>query len=284
MIKPTTNGETSMNRRIRTAQIAATLLALSATCGAQAAEGYATWDNFEGVTQINEKLWLGTERHRMIEGGALRMIQRDLGSQTNNTDVFSNSWSTSLTNPGLVTQMKGSIAVNAFEISHCAANANAGLLQARMQGQFFNAGPGVPAPGNRTNDVGALIRLRRDSNSPDGALVLRVQGTVYQCTTSDCNSGSVSLGDVDLGFASLGESVVLKMEWDKPNKRFNFFRGSDPVQRVPYAVSDALAPGVRFAVIGTRTTVPHCMAGRTEGFIDATFDNISLNASAVPPP
>jgi hypothetical protein len=277
-----TNRGTDMNRRNRTAQLAAALLALGAACGARAAEGYTTWDNFEGATQVNEKRWLGTDRHRMIEGGALRMIQRDLGSQTNNTDVFNNSWSTSLTNPGPVTQMKGSITVNAFEISHCAANANVGVLQARFTGSFFNAGPGVPAPGNRINDVGAVIRLRRDSNSADAANVLRVQGTVFQCTTSDCNYGTIGLGDVDLGTALVGETVVLKMEWDKPNKRFNFFRGSDPVQRVTYAVSDALAPASSYRLIGTRTTVTHCMAGRTEGFIDAKFDNISVNASALP--
>lgn len=280
--KTDTNKGTDMNRRNRTAHFAAALLALGATWGARAAEAYTNWDNFDGATQINEKRWLGTERHRLIEAGVLRMIQRDLGSQTNNTDVFSNSWSTSVANPAAVTQMQGSVTVNAFELSHCAANANAGILQARLNGQFFNAGPAVPAPGDRINDVGAVIRLRRDSNSADAANVLRVQGTVYQCTTSDCNYGAVSLGDVDLGTALVGETVVLKMEWDKPNKRFNFYRGSDPVQRVTYAVSDTLAPGVRFAVIGTRTTLAHCMAGRTEGFMDAKFDNISLNASAVP--
>lgn len=280
--KTDTNKGTDMNRRNRTAHFAAALLALGATWGARAAEAYTNWDNFDGATQINEKRWLGTERHRLIEAGVLRMIQRDLGSQTNNTDVFSNSWSTSVANPAAVTQMQGSVTVNAFELSHCAANANAGILQARLNGQFFNAGPAVPAPGDRINDVGAVIRLRRDSNSADAANVLRVQGTVYQCTTSDCNYGAVSLGDVDLGTALVGETVVLKMEWDKPNKRFNFYRGSDPVQRVTYAVSDTLAPGVRFAVVGTRTTLAHCMAGRTEGFMDAKFDNISLNASAVP--
>jgi hypothetical protein len=277
-----TNRGTDMNRRNRTAQLAAALLTLAAACGAQAAAAYTDWDNFDGATQINEKLWLNADRHRMIEGGALRMIQRDLGSQTNNTDVFNNSWSASLTNPGPVTQMKGSITVNAFEISHCAANPNAGVLQARLNGSFFNAGPGVPAPGNRVNDVGAVIRLRRDSNSADASNLLRVQGTVFQCTTSDCNYGTIGLGDVDLGTAVVGETVVLKMEWDKPNKRFNFFVGNNPVQRVTYAVSDALAPASEYRLIGTRTTVAHCMAGRTEGFMDAKFDNISVNASALP--
>lgn len=258
------------------------LLLFASAAQAQALQKYTEFDNFDGATEIDAARWLGMERHRMIEGGALRVIQRDLGSQTGNSGVFSSSLNTSMTNPSLVTQMKGVITVNAFEITHCAGNAEAGTVQARLVGEFFNAGPGVPPAGNRFNDVGATIRLRRDSNSADAANVLRVQGTVYQCTTSDCNYGSISLGDVDLGTALIGEAVTLRMEWDQPNKRVNFYRGTDPVKRVTYAVSDSLAPGVAFRYISTRTTVANCMAGRTTGFMDAKFDNISVNASAAP--
>lgn len=271
----------STNRAL--AGAGALLLALAAP-QAQALESYTNFDNFDGSTAIGETRWLGMERHRMIEGGALRMIQRDLGSQTANSGVFSSSWNTNLTNPSIVTQMKGVITVNAFDITSCAASAEVGQLQARMIGEFFNAGPGVPAEGNRINDVGAVVRLVRSSNSADAANVLRVQGTVYQCTTSDCNYGSVSLGDVDLGTALIGEAVTLRMEWDKPNKRFNFYRGTDPVKRMPYGVSDALAPGSTYRIVGTRTTLANCMAGRTSGFMDATFDNIYVNTSAAPAP
>lgn len=178
-----------------------------------------------------------------------------------------------------MTQIKGSIVVNAFESSHCGASAAVGLVQARFDGRFFNSGPGIP--NSEMNDVGAVVRLRRDSNSADAANVLRVQGTVYQCTQADCNFGSVSLGDVDLGTALVGETVALKLEWDQPNKHFNFFRGS-AVQRVTYAVSDAFGPWSLYRNVGTRTSVPTCLAGRTTGFMDAVFDNIAVNASALP--
>lgn len=258
------------------------LLLLASAAQAQALQNYTNFDNFDSAAEISEARWLGMERHRMIEGGALRMIQRDLGSQTGNSGIFSNSWSSSLRNPHLITQIKGVITANAFDITHCADNPDLGLLQARFNIAFFNTGPGVPPPGNRINDVGATIRLRREANSMDPANMLRVQGTVYQCTTSDCNYGAFSLGDVDLGTALIGEAVTLRMEWDPPNKRFNFYRGTDPVKRVNYAVSDALAPGGPFAVIGTRTTVASCMDGRKSGFMDAKFDSISVNASAAP--
>ncbi len=268
-------------KRARAGAGALLLLAAAAT-PVQALEGYTNFDNFDGATAIDMKRWLAPERHRMIEGKALRMIQRELGSQTGNSGVFSSSNSTNMTNPTLITQIKGVITVNAFETTHCAANAEPSGVQARFVAQFFNAGPGVPSSGNRTNDVGATVRLRRESNSGDAPNVLRVQGTVYQCTTSDCNYGSISLGDVDLGTALVGEAVTLQMEWDQPNKRFNFRRGTESVKRVNYAVSDALAPGVAFRAIGTRTTAANCLAGRTTGFMDAKFDDILVNESAAP--
>lgn len=258
------------------------LLYAVASAQAQSLQNYTNFDNFDGATEISEARWLGMERHRMIENGALRTIQRDLGGQTGNSGVFSNSFGTTLTTSAAVTQLKGVITVNAFEVSHCGASAEIGLVQARLAAGFFNSGPGVPSASNRTNDVGAVIRLRRDSNSADPANMLRVQGTVFQCTTADCNYGTVSLGDVDLGTALIGDAVNLRMDWDQPNKRFNFYRDSDPVKRVTYAVSDSLAPGLGAKSIGTRTTVANCMAGRMTGFMDAKFDNIYVNPSALP--
>lgn len=280
----TSREESKMSRNLRAMRVVTVLLAFFAACGARAAEGYTNWDTFDGASEISEQRWLGLERHRMIEGGALRMIQRDRGSQTGNTGMFSNWWDTSLANAGAVTQMKATISVNALEVSHCAANAAQGKVTARINGAFFNAGPGVPSPGNRINDVGAVIEVLRDANSVDPPNVMRLRGSVYQCTQPDCSFGWIGLGGVDLGTATVGESVTVKLEWDKPSKRFNFFRGSDPVQRVSYVVSDALAPALVYRLVGTSTMLAHCTAGRTEGFIDAKFDSIFVNASAAPPP
>lgn len=276
------NMKLSLQSTMKALSAGCALLLSGAAAQAQALQNYTNFDNFDGATEISEARWLGMERHRMIEGGMLRMIQRDLGSQTGNSGVFSNSFGTTLMTSLAVTQMKGVITVNAFEASHCAASGEVGFVQARLAGAFFNAGPGVPSASNRVNDVGAVIRLRRDSNSADPANVLRVQGTVFQCTTADCNYGTISLGDVDLGTALIGAPVTLRMEWDQPNKRFNFYRDADPVKRVTYSVSDSLAPGQGSKSIGTRTTIANCMAGRTTGFMDAKFDNIYVNASAAP--
>lgn len=276
------NRGTTMNRYTLAARRTALVLALGAACGAQAAEAYTNWDNFEGATQIDEQRWLFMERHRMIEQGALRMIQRDLGSQTGNSGVNSSTWATNLANPGAVTQIKGVITVNGYELGDCAASPDSSRVQARLGGEFFNAGPVSPTPGDRTNDVGAVIRLVRESRSADGANVMRVEGLVYQCTTADCNYSQIDLGTVPLGTATVGQAVTLRMEWDKTNNRFNFFRDTDPVKRVTYAVADSLPPVLLYRHLGTRTTTATCMAGRKEAFIDAKFDNVFLNDSAVP--
>ena len=265
----------------RCRQLAVLLLAGSALPPALAVEGYSIWDNFDGATQVSATRWLSFERTRLIEGGVMHLVQRDLGSQTDDSGSFNNNWGANLANPGPVTQLRAVVTVNAYDVTGCGANDSPSTVQARLVGGYFNAGPG-PAV-SRINDVGATVRLRRDSNSADAPGVLRVEGTVFQCTTTDCNN-TIELGSVDLGTAALGEAVTLRLEWEQAKHRFNFFRGSNPVMHVPYAASDAQAPYFRFRAIGTRTGMANCFSGsRTEGFIDAKFDKVSVNASAAPP-
>lgn len=249
---------------------------------AHALEDFASWDNFNAAAQIAPALWQGGERSRLIEGGALHMIQRDLGSQYDNTGLYSTSWNERLQNPGAIRQLKATVTVNDFAVSGCGANTTPSTVQARLGGVFFNAGPGVPS--SQVNDIGAVIRFKRDSNSPDAAGLLRVEGLVFQCSTADCNYDSVVLGSVDLGLATVGQAAVLKTEWDPAKKRFNFYRDSNPVQRVTYTASDAQTAYVPSRWIGTRVNLANCLGGpRTEGFMDAKFDNVYVNASAVAP-
>ncbi len=64
---------------------------------------------------------------------------------------------------------------------------------------------------------------------------------------------------------------------------FAFARGTDPVVQGAYSGSDAQAPWYALRGIGTRTSLANCLAGnRTDGFIDAKFDSINVNASAAP--
>lgn len=268
---------------VKTTGLIALAISALAMSPAQAAEGYAIWDDFNGYTGVNMDKWLSTDRVRVRSAGGLRFLQRDLGSQTDSVGTINNSWGLDLKNPHAITQMRGAISVSQVDMTGCSLAGSAPTeVQARMVGSFFNAGPGMPT--SRIGDVLALVRFARASNSADQANVLRVEGLVVQCQTADCNYGTTAIGVVDLGTVTTGTLVTLKFDWDPANDRFNFYRGSDPVRRISYAgYADSLPPYQAFKQIGTRTNVANCMKGpRPFGVIDALFDNISVNASAAP--
>lgn len=272
------NRESTMKHAACLTTLAIAGLALSPAWGAEA---YANWDNFNGVAELDATRWQAMDRILRIERGALRIAQRDLGGQSSNVGTYGTSWGTNLKNPELITQMRASVTVTDYQVPGCASNTSPSLVQAGMVGAFFNAGPGVPT--SRIADVGAVVRLYRDSDSPDAAGVLRVQGVVFQCTTEDCNTGTTALGVADLGTANLGAAVLLKMDWEPLLKRFNFYPVGNPVVRVNYTANDSQAPYARFRQIGTRTLMANCFSGtRTDGFIDSRFDSINVNASAAP--
>jgi hypothetical protein len=267
-----------MNHSVRLAALA---LAASALSSSHAAEGYAIWDNFDGATEINAARWLGTDRVRLIEAGVLRFVQRDLGSQSGDSGMFSSSWGSRLANPAKVTRLLAAVTVNAFDVTGCGANTAPSSVIAGLNGQFFNAGPGLPT--SSINNVGAVVQFRRGSNSADPIGVLRVEGTVYQCTVADCNYGASVLGSVDLGTAVVGETLSLRVDWDSQANRFGFGRVNNQTFYVNYAVADSQAAFGAFRQIGTRTEMANCLSGnRTEGFIDAKFDAVSVNLSAAP--
>lgn len=266
-----------MNHLLRVAF--AGLLACAAI-GARA-EAYASYDNFDGATRVDPARWLFGERQRLIKGAVLSMVQRDHGMQVSNSGTLNQSWGHDVDEPGAITQMRASVTVNDFSLTGCAGNASPSMVQARLVGGFFNVS--ANAPTSRVGDVVGVVRFYRYSNSADGAGVLRVQGIVVQCTTADCNYDQIDLGNVDLGTASIGQTLSLRLEWDAARNRFSFYRGSDPVQRVTYAVSDSQPPFQGFRQLGTRTFVANCLNGpRTEAFVDAKFDNFSVNQTAAP--
>jgi hypothetical protein len=177
--------------------------------------------------------------------------------------------------------MRAWVKVNDYELTGCTANPEPSEIQARLLGFYFNAGP---ASTGRVNDIGASVRLIRASDSSDAPGVLRVEGLVFQCTTEDCNSGTLVLGSVDLGTTAVGTLVQLKVEWEQTSKRFNFYYGNIPVQRITYEVSDTSPPTAGHArLIGTRTNVANCLtAPRAMGYVSASFDHFAVNQSAAP--
>lgn len=255
--------------------------ALAAPVAAQAAEAYVTYETFTGQTQISPQRWLFMERTRQSVGGALLLVQRDLGDQFSNSGVLPLNWSTSLVNPATILQMRSSMTVNDMAVTGCAQNAEASSVHARMIGSFFNTGPQVG--GDRTNDVLALVRLTRASNTADAAGVVQVLGNVVRCLNADCSGAVEIIGTADMGTTTFGTTLSMRMEWEPASNRFNFYRANDPVIRISYAYGDALQPSLPFKNVQTRTQLANCVSGeRSTGYVSAKFDNVAVNASALP--
>lgn len=260
------------------AALAATLLACS---GAHALEAFKTYDTFSAAP-LNPALWADGERVRLIKGGTLNLMQRNWGLTTTDSDVLPISFAEHLTNPATVTELKAKITVNALEVHACPTNPSVGQSRARIFGTFFNIGS--PVPGSEVGDVLAQVKLTRFSNSTDPVGVLRVQGSVVICTSADCSS-STNIGSVaDLGTVTLGQAATVQLQWNKAGNKFQFSRdGGAFVGSVAYTQTDASPPGVALAELSTKMEIPSCTTGpRLSGMVDAIFDNVAVNASAVP--
>jgi hypothetical protein len=253
---------------------------LAAAAPAQALEPLHVYDRFADKT-IDPSRWQDNEKIRVIRGGRMQLMQRTWGLGTSDALLTPTNWHSNLQAPQNVTALKARITVSALETTACPSNPAVGEARARLIGGFFNTG--TPTPGSQLNDVIAQVRLTRTSNSPDPAGVLRVQGVVALCLSPDCNS-VVTIGNVvDLGTAMIGTPTTVQMQWDKPSKTFYFARDGATTGTVAYAESDANPPGVNFRQLSTRVNVPSCQsAPRVSGLVDALFDNVLVNQSAVP--
>lgn len=270
-----------MSKR-RLTSIALALVAGSTMLPAAAAESYTLWDNFNNATAMNPDRWSGLERTRIVKDGVARFTQRDIGTQISDDSSSAASWGMNIRDAtDAIRQMRAVVTMTDYVVEGCPENTQrASVAQARIIGEFFNAGAGAPT--SRIDDVGAVVRLVRQSNSSDGAGVIRVEGVVYRCLSSDCNSVT-GLGSVDLGASALNTAETLRVEWEPELNRFNFQRGSNAKQSVTYEVGDSQPPFQLFRQIGTRTEVASCFSSaRRSVSVSAKFDNFAVNNSAAP--
>ena len=160
----------------------------------------------------------------------------------------------------------------------CAANPSFSTGRARLLGTFFSTGNATP--GSFVGDVIAQIGLRHSSDPGLAAGSLQVVANVDMCTDSGC-SQSLPIGSATLGTATVGQDVLLQMEWDRTNKRFDFKRDGVTTGQIAYTQSDLAAPGRPLMAVGTRLNAASCASGpRTTVMVDARIDNVAVNRSA----
>jgi hypothetical protein len=87
-----------------------------------------------------------------------------------------------------------------------------------------------------------------------------------------------------LGSVGIGTPTTVQLQWDKPGKTFYFARdGATYSGAVAYAQSDASPPSLLFRQLSTRVNLPSCQsAPQVSGMVDARFDNVFVNQSALP--
>ncbi len=252
---------------------------------AHALESLVLYDNFNAPV-INRNKWLGNEglgaeATRLIQGTALRMTYRAYGPTSSNSGLTGSSNRLRFINPATVTAIRATVNVKSVQLVTCPLNPEPLRVRARLQGTFFNAGTPGP-PSDSTNDVVGSIRLQRRGDSADPAGILRVFGGVFRCDDAPCNA-STDLFLQDLGTVALGTSATISVQWDQPNHQFIFGFGATVVT-APYTVSDTSSTANPNKRLDVQVAVPSCTAlPRPTGFIDASFDDVFVNASAAIP-
>lgn len=257
------------------------LLCLAAMASpAQSAEVYKVYDDFTSGL-VDPDRWNQIELVRRQRDGQLVLRQRSLGTQTANTGSQDTNHSMSLDEPARITQLGANITVTEWAATGCTANSTPTEGRARLIGSFFNQG--VSTPGSQVNDVLAQVRVYRRTNASTPAGTLTVEGLALVCTNSDCSTSTLLGGVQDLGTTMVGSSIKVTMAWDQANKQFQFARDGGSPLIVAYALADTTPPSVPLKSLQTRTQMANCFSGpRTEATVEASFDNVVVNASGVP--
>jgi hypothetical protein len=253
--------------------IAATLLGASALC--QAAK-LPLYDNFGGG-EIDRTKWNETEAWRHVEGGKAKLGRWMYGGTGADTGMLFDSWNLSMAGGNAPKGLQATIKVTEMAANGCAFNTSPSRSRARIIATYFNVRPGGPLPNDRTGDILAQILVGRASDSSDPENVLRVEGYLNECTTSDCNGG-VDRASVPLGTVMLGDPITVRIDWSKSANLFRFSRdGGTPVD-VSYTDADGTSSSLPFANLSLRNWAANCISGpRVKTGLAAEFDDVRYN-------
>jgi len=248
---------------------------------AYALEPIVLYDNFTALT-IDDNKWKDTETIRQIKAGKLFLSRRTIGFTGSDVGQVSDGLPLGFINPADVTAIKATVTVTQFDITECTANQAITRTRARLHGEFFNTG--TPTAGSAINDVFAQIALERRSDSTEPPGVFNVKALLVVCLNNDCTSSTIIDNNVkNMGTVTVGTPITLWMRWDAGNNRILFKRDAEAWVAIPYKVQDAALPGRPAKGVSVINNVDNCVSEPTSAFIAATFDNVSVNSSAVQP-
>jgi hypothetical protein len=275
------------------------LVLLVGTWGfAEALEPLKPYDNFEQAL-INPDKWIGSQfeapprfggsflelvRKTTQEEHHLRILNRSVGHTFFNGGISLSLFRLGFTRPDSITAIRSRVQVRNAESTGCpdTLNPSPTLATAQIFGFFFNTGTPTPESGGFL-DVIAGVQVQRRSNSLDPPDILEISYFVEHCSDFDCVV-TTPLGGGSLGTVKKGEWVRLLLQWDSAQHRFIFQRDTQPQKFVTYqGISDTAAPGIQLKTLGADNFIANCTSfPRPVGVLDALFDNVFVNQSALP--
>ena len=231
---------------------------------------------------IDPARWQDNERIRTIQGGEMQLMQRTWGLGSPTTASC----------PATGTAISGS--------RRTSPRSRPGSRSPRSKPMPARATrrPGTRGPGSSAaSSTSARRRPARSSATPsprcasppsdstDPAGLLRVQGVLSICQNADC-SYAVTVGNiVDLGTVMVGtaDHRAACSGTNRARPSTSGARASRPAPS-PTRRTTPAGPAVRFKpALHARRTCPSCLsAPRVSGLVDAKFDNVSVNQSALP--
>jgi hypothetical protein len=251
-----------------------------------ALERLVPYDDFNAA-HIDPDKWFGfesegpgTEAIRQLQDQRLSLVYRSHGKTDSDSGNPRNDFLLIFRNSAAVTALQATVQVNDAAVTGCSSNPKATVAMAILGGFFFNTA--TPTPGSTENDVVAFIGIARASDGTDPPDVLGAVSIVFHCTNANCTAGS-ELHVKVLGSVKRGEMARLRVQWDRDNHRFIFQRDDNPEVVAPYTVSDTAPAGLQIKILEAVHDIPNCTTTpRPVAFINALFDDVMVNESAVP--
>jgi hypothetical protein len=256
---------------------------------AQAIEPLVLYDHFD-AKRIDPEKWSGAEGFaaprnpnaeavRVILGGALGVQLTTYGNMSANSDAQQGRFGLALANPVPVTAMAATVTVLSAEAEDCADNPSVSRARAQLLGFFFNDGSSTGS-NDRTGDI--LAGMNKDRDRDGRSLV----AFISRCVDAGCTSSPTLVSHVFETMWSPRHPDSLHLQWDRDGHQFRYTvnpgtPGEETVA-LAYAASDVLPPVLAFKALRVSHSVANCMEARKQASMAATFDDVLLNASAVP--
>jgi hypothetical protein len=256
---------------------------------AQAFEPLVLYDPFT-AKHIDPEKWSGAEGFaaprnpnaeavRVILGGALRVQLTTYGNMSANSEAQHGRFGLALANPDPVTAMAAQVTVLSAEAEDCADNPAVSRARAQLLGFFFNDGSSM-GPNDRTGDI--LAGMNKDLDRDGRSIV----AFISRCMDASCTSSPTLVSHVFERTWSPRHPDTLQLQWDRDGHQFLFAvnpwtTGAETVALFSPA-SDVLPAVQDFKALRVSHSAANCTEARTKASMAATFDDVLLNASAVP--